>query len=442
MGRASSLRRHYDALQAGLPVTTKPEYAGLVIPNGNSQKPIHRWFHLKEGFSADLLDRILVDTGLDQRRALRVLDSFAGVGTTIVSALREAGNASDVSAFGIERNPFLHFVARTKTRAVLSREPKFSTFVEDVLKSVRRYRTRQAPLPELSTFSDSAYFSEEVLDALINIRSAIQKTDGSPLCRDLAYLCLAATVEPVSSLRRDGRALRFVPDKAPIDVLDEFSRRADEIASDLALGHGRSSVRCAVYLRDGRRPQSAVPRSFQADIALFSPPYPNNIDYTEVYKLEAWLLQFYSDQEAFREQRHRTLRSHPSVKFRNPYLVDRNGYKPDFENLVGPLIDAVPAGEQRAWRLRLIRGYFDDMLTTLRNHRDILADDGFLVYVVGNSLHGSGNQTFLIAADLMIAFLAKLTGYRVDSFVVARQPTRKLQGKPLLRESIVFLRKA
>jgi DNA modification methylase len=32
------------------------------------------------------------------------------------------------------------------------------------------------------------------------------------------------------------------------------------------------------------------------DLILTSPPYPNNIDYSEVYKLELWLLGFIDKQ--------------------------------------------------------------------------------------------------------------------------------------------------
>ena len=47
----------------------------------------------------------------------------------------------------------------------------------------------------------------------------------------------------------------------------------------------------------------------------YSPPYLNCIDYTEVYKLELWLLELVKTQAEFRQVRLGTLRSHPSVKF-------------------------------------------------------------------------------------------------------------------------------
>jgi hypothetical protein len=65
-------------------------------------------------------------------------------------------------------------------------------------------------------------------------------------------------------------------------------------------------------MSDGRTP--AFPDGW-ATLSCFSPPYLNCIDYTELYKIELWLMEHIASQEQFRETRLGTLRSHPSVKF-------------------------------------------------------------------------------------------------------------------------------
>jgi len=175
---------------------------------------------------------------------------------------------------------------------------------------------------------------------------------------------------------------------------------------------------------------------------LFSPPYPNNIDYTEVYKLENCLLGFISSASEFREQRLRTVRSHPSVLFPPEYEVSGNGYKSEFASLVGPILDSIPNGRYEHQRRRLVRGYFDDMLATLTRLRPLVGSRGWVVYVVGNSAHGHGTNGFVIAADTVIAALAEAAGYVVEKIVVARRPTRRKVDSDLIRESVVFLRKS
>ncbi len=143
---------------------------------------------------------------------------------------------------------------------------------------------------------------------------------GLALSKDLAHIALAGCVETCSQLRRDGRALRFAPDKAAPTVHAEFVKRTAQISDDLlSVGTisspSESKIEASVLLGDGRDPTGLLPEGFMADLAVFSPPYPNNIDYTEVYKLENWFLRLIDSQATFRAQRLRTVRSHPSVHF-------------------------------------------------------------------------------------------------------------------------------
>jgi hypothetical protein len=79
-----SLERHYRALSERWPVSHSGDYELLVTPNGNNDAPVHRWFHMKEAFSKDLLRRVVKDLALADRSKLRVLDPFVGSGTSAV----------------------------------------------------------------------------------------------------------------------------------------------------------------------------------------------------------------------------------------------------------------------------------------------------------------------------------------------------------------------
>jgi hypothetical protein len=436
-----TLSRYYENLQTRFPVIINNEYADLVIPNGNSTQAVHRWFHLKEGFSSGLLQHVLEKTNLINQPHLSILDSFVGVGTTIISALNVNNNHGllPITAFGIECNPFLEFVAKTKVNAVQSKVTDFRNYIDEVVLLAQSTKTSSGRPPVLSTFHNENYFNKKTLKQLLRLRTAIETIKGSEINRDLARLCLAGTIEPVSTLRRDGRALRYVPNKIRPNTLDEFIRRALIVSTDIEntqVTNGRGSI----YLADGRHPSQVLPENNKFDLIIFSPPYPNNIDYTEVYKLEAWFLRLINNMQTFREQRLMTLRSHPSVRFPDHYTFCQDGYKRKFETLLSILLDQIPEDQNWAWRCRLIKGYFDDLLITLNSHRPLMAKDGYLVYIVGNSLHGRGRDSFVIAADLLIASLAEIIGFEVESFVIARQLRRRAHEFPFMRESIVFLR--
>ena len=86
-------------------------------------------------------------------------------------------------------------------------------------------------------------------------------------------------------------------------------------------------------------------------------------------------------------------------------------------------------------------GYLRDMQTTLQSCFNALRPGGHLVYVVGNSAHGLGGDSLIIAADVLIARLARNAGFGVQRIVVARRPTRRRVDSEFLRESIIFARR-
>jgi hypothetical protein len=205
---------------------------------------------------------------------------------------------------------------------------------------------------------------------------------------------------------------------------------------------GRPCVTGSVVAGDGRTLNRVPGGATGLDLAVFSPPYPNNIDYTEVYKIENWALGLIGSADSFRDQRLRTLRSHPSVQFPDEFAYERTPVRSQVERLMSPVLAAVPPDhkDSRA-QARLIRGYLDDMLQAFSSTFARLRPGGKCVYVVGNSLHGAHERQLLIASDLLLARLAELAGFQVDRLKVARRLRRRGEHSDFLRESVVFLSK-
>lgn len=442
---SADLDRFYARLQLRWSVVDGTDYAGLVVPNGNGGAPVHRWFRMKEAYSCEFVEHIIEASGLAGRPSLSVCDPFCGSGTTGVSLAHAvaAGNLPAVRFTGLESNPYLHLVAQTKLAAMCSPPAEFPALAQRIGATVAQREVEPAPIPGLSTFADDRYFDPEALSELLRLRTAIaaeRDVGADQLAIDLATVCLGSIVETVSRLRRDGRALRYEPDKPTTRPLAAFLQRAAEIEDDLPTVANPS--RADVHRADARAAGEILSDAGPFDLIVFSPPYPNNIDYTEVYKLEAWLLGFYADQASFTAQRWRTLRSHASLDFGGEPVGLDHAHRKSVRKLIAPLLRAVP-GEDRyaSARRRTIGGYAYDMLETLLNLRGATAADGRLVYVVGNSLHGGREgEGLLIAADLLIARLAELAGFAVTELAVARVPSRRRTSSPYLRESVVFAR--
>ena len=76
----------------------------------NMVLPVHRWFRYSAGFSAEWAQKTIRDVG-----ASRVVDPFAGSGTTLLAA--ESENAESI---GVDIHPFVARVAKAKRQRCAS----------------------------------------------------------------------------------------------------------------------------------------------------------------------------------------------------------------------------------------------------------------------------------------------------------------------------------
>ena len=192
---------------------------------------------------------------------------------------------------------------------------------------------------------------------------------------------------------------------------------------------------------DGRRPTSVGVLPNSIDLILTSPPYPNNIDYSEVYKLELWLLGFITDSQSFLNLRKSTFRSHPTCESEAalPTGFLEASTRGNWGRILSGLISRSNAAGQM-WRSRVITGYFADLWTSIVEHFEVLRPGGYDVIVVGNSLHGSAGAPCLIPTDLVVAMMGLSLGFECNKVHVARPLKRRLSGNHFLRESVIILR--
>jgi len=401
----------------------------------NLDEPIHRWFNYKEGFSKRLVTRLLAEQVRVEGKSISFLDPFCGVGTSLLAVedtFSQLG-ATSITLRGIEVNPFIKFVARTKL-SWDRYDPAY--LMRAVAISTNGLRLPHPPaLPLLSTMQNPQFIARTDLRRLVELRDKAKLVArGRPELKAL-MLGLASAAERIFNLRKDGRALRYAPRETSVSVVEEVVRSWHGIAEDLQLGIPRGRVDYDVIGGDGRRADRLFRRQF--DVILFSPPYLNNIDYTEVYKIELWLLGFLASQEAMLAQRRRTFRSHPSCLF--PAAVDAS--VEEVNRILGArfkrLLDY--ASRTAKWRRRLFAEYFADMLRTLRSCHRLINPKGRIFLIVGNSLHGNADNPIPVATDLWTCKLASAAGLRVESLMIARHLARRSLPATLMRESIIVL---
>jgi hypothetical protein len=442
-----------------------PLLAPLVSAKDLRTAPVHRWFGYKEGFSP-ILPSTVLDL-LEVADGLVAADPFGGVATTAL-ALREDPRIREVRS--VEYSPLAHAIGEAKLAW-----PKLDpSRLRELTRKLIRYRcSSRSEIPSLAAFGDSRIFDRDTVVSLVSARDSIQRAAGlSDDERAFLRVGLAAIVEDASKAMKDGRALRILRDRRRIATslrpehprptkTDDSVKRllADQWAAmiedleQLEGSRGCTHRAAAVHLRgDARRlaacrmPETGNPAfpEGSVDISIFSPPYLNFIDYSEIYKLELWLLGFVADQAAFRRLRLGTLRSHPSVRF---------GERPGPSGGSHPAIDLVHrmSGWVSGYGARpevapIIRQYFEDMHSVFLEQARILRPGGIAVCVVANSTLSrrrkdhDAHQEFWripILTDVLLAHIAELAGFSSVELWRARDLRPRNVRGGAARESLV-----
>jgi len=407
--------------------------------------PVHGWYNFKEGFSADLLSWLCKAIPCELNELEYFLDPFCGVGTSLLCAqLGYRGNET-LHAYGVEHNPFIRFVAQAKLSWLEYRPNNIKKLIPRLLAPRLAERRVEYQVPGLSTIRNPKVFSPLVVQELLAFRNRIRtELRGEPE-EDFFLVGWAAIIERVSGVRKDGRALRFKEKNHMPTVVEALRDQWESMLNDLYElaqdGVGPQNVECQVLAGDGRTLLALELENKRFDLMLYSPPYLNNIDYSEVYKLELWLSGQINTQEEFRALRLGSFRSHPSVRFPETNLVDSLPEGSRSRRLREALLEALPDNKDRTWRARLIGSYMDDMYQALSAQFRFARPNAPVVCVVGNSLHGRRSHPVPIATDLLISALAQAVGFEIEWLQVARQLRRRDHSNKLLRESIILMRR-
>ena len=439
-----SLYHDYERTIEVLPAPEDGSLKTLVTFDNSKNAPVHRWYTFKEGYSNTLLHKLEERDIIPKKSAKRLLDPFCGVATTLLSCQIPGENGFVRNAVGVERNPAIYAIAKAKLNWRNYRQSAIRSFINK-LKEPKRGRRIPLSIPNLSTLtairSGRRAFEPGVLDDLLFYRNWITENCPSRIEREFFMLAWTSIIEPASNTRKDGRALRLSDAQFSPNVKQLLIDQCESMLNDLSIlqKEPRSDSDTFIIPGDGRH----LPfrdRSFTA--LCYSPPYLNNIDYSEVYKLELWLRGHITTSEEFRALRLATLRSHPSVTFPATTVCDGLNQRTWIRRLKSALIAALPQDKFNKMRRALLTGYVDDMLITLKEQARVTVCGAPIVCVIGNSLHGGhDNPSVPVCADLLISAAARAVGLEIIQIQIARQLPRRDHKNGWLRESIVVLRK-
>ena len=303
----TELRDEIIALDAELAKDFKTQFSvapflsrKIVSFQGNKGKPAYSWYKYKEAFSAALVEYFL--GSYVSQASGKVLDPFAGIGTTLFAA-----SSQGIPADGIELLPIGQEIIRAR---LLSERELTSNDIATLERWIKflPWKEFSGRIPFSTIRITENAYPPETIEAIERYRGALQQeSEEIQAILRLALLCI---LESISYTRKDGQYLRWDDRSGKRRPGTKAFDKGEILAFDAAITAKLKEVLSDI--RDIQMPVTLFPvkRSVE-DIRLFegsclevlptletaaygavmtSPPYCNRYDYTRTYALELAML--------------------------------------------------------------------------------------------------------------------------------------------------------
>ena len=400
----------------------------------NHDRTLHRWVPWVAGFSGSFVAGVLEKVRRDRQR-LRVLDPFAGVGTTLIEALKYQDEA-----IGFEINPYAALASRAKIRAphydvdvLATMLDRFEEYGEEKLS----FNDNAVSNPPKGFTSRVPFFSPEVEHQVLLCLDFIaeQTTDW---VKDLFQVAFGAVMVSFSNYSYEPslgtRAAAGKPNVNDADVFSIVKRKLWEIHADIVTfqrwmtkhkGMPRATVYPLSYFDHGGqvKPQSI-------DVLITSPPYLNNYHYirnTRPHLFWLGMVQGSADLKTIEHQSFgqfwQTVRSGPKIRLKPhlPHLAEK------LEDLRARHVEKGTYGGS-GWA-NYAAAYFNDCQRFCALTRTCMRPGGTVVVVIGNNiLQGIEFQT-----DRLFAEIAEQESFEI---VDLHEVRKKRTGNSIVNSSV------
>ncbi len=351
----------------------------LATNSGASALAFQNWRKFKEAFAPELIAKAVSESAVSVKRCL---DPFGGSGTTALAC-----QFLGIMPYTFEVNPYLADLIKAKLTTYDM--GTLATDFADVVREVNRLKPDLHKLYEHAPETliepgknDRWIFDLEVAERIASYRLAIDALSNRDNAR-LFRVLLGGVLIDLSNVLVSGKGRRYrrgwnKNHKHPRQVDILMLRAVEAAIGDIVRHAERKELRYNLTGGDSRELIKSAP---EVDLVLFSPPYPNSFDYTDVYNVELWMLGYFADFSINKKLRLATLASH--VQISRPFAhAPRNSAK------LQRTLSRLEEVREQLWDKRIvdmIGGYFADMLNIMQGSSKALAANGEIWMVVGDS---------------------------------------------------------
>lgn len=249
----------------------------------NMSLPIHRWFRYTAGFSAQWVEET-VTTYLSKsisRDDFKVLDPFAGSGTTLLSC-----DKLGVVSYGYESHPLIYEIAAGKLLWT-SDTDLFLQTANDILMQAKSDHSAIEKYPDIVL----KCYDEKNLEEIDHLKKALYSKSNSSFSYKLCWLAFVSMLR--ASSHAGTAAWQYIlPNKKKANVLsafEAFSRQVNIMYEDIKIFQESKAKQCAILMKQDARKTSTIEND-SIDLVITSPPYANNYDYADATRLELSVL--------------------------------------------------------------------------------------------------------------------------------------------------------
>lgn len=399
----------------------------------NRNTPFFDWYLMPEAYSAPLVQQAIVEFGV--RAGDTVLDPFCGTGTSLLAA-RDAG----CNAVGIEVNPFLCFASRVKTNNWQS-APLRTQAAKIVAEA--RIRLDGACVDDLIDDNDlpdmprrERWIARKVACKVVTLRGCITN-NATDAGRPFFLLALAAILRGASNMKLSPHAFGSREVKQDAPVLAMFEAKLEKMLADVSFAEQEGQLTGRqVYVKQGDiRDLGDFSRTLMpAQLAVCSPPYLNNLDYTMQTRLELFFLGFVANMDELKSLRKKMMICDAKATYRDVEDWRRVEQIRSVMEVAGQIDEKL---EDKGWGWdygRMTRQYFGGLLRAMDSIREMLAPGAAFVMILGESAHAG----VLVPVPNIAAELGEIAGYTQPE--VRELRTRRSSSHNIkLKESAVVL---
>jgi hypothetical protein len=435
----STLQQHFPAAPAftldetaGWAATPEAQNAPPATTNQAAQSiAFQRWFHFKEAFSPSFVTTAIQTLDF---RPEHVIDPFGGSGTSAITC-----QLLGIPATTVEVNPFLADVIRAKTTNIEA---------ETLIRAAQSFRHGLARTkPDLdvlahlpSTFIESPDKDRWIFSLSVGLRLSQYlkciRQIADPDVRRFFRVALGAVLVECSNVYVNGKGRRYrgrwQETQADGELLDfRFQEQFNISFEDVRRFAGRPATVIDVVHGDSRLAMKDLTKP--ADLIVFSPPYPNSFDYTDIYNVELWALGYLTSSTDNTRLRRSTVHSHVQIQ--------RVTEEPKHcSQTMQAAVEALKVKRELLWDRHIpemVFGYFRDLERILVESLRLITERGKVLMVVGDSRYAG----ILIDVPAILVELATAIGFKKTQIFEVRKMRASAQqgGSHHLRECIVEL---